>query len=59
MQESKEAREARLEYLKAWRKKNKKRIKEYQKQWQGENPKKLKEYQKRYWEKKIAENKVD
>lgn len=59
MEESKEAREARLAYLKAWKKKNAKHLKEYRKKWNAENRDKVRASQARYWERKAAEKKAN
>ena len=48
------AKEARREYLKEWRKKNRDKWNAYQKKWRKNNPDKCNEYQTRYWEKKAA-----
>lgn len=54
-QEKQQALEARREYLRKWRQKNKKRVNAYQKQYRKENPEKIKEINARYWMKKAQE----
>ena len=47
---SEQARAARNTYKRAWREKNKEKIKAYQKQWHKANPGKKAEYEARHWE---------
>ncbi len=47
-----EARRARSEYLKEYRRKNAARINAYNRQWRAENPDKTREYNARYWSKR-------
>lgn len=47
--------EARREYARAWREKNREHINEYQRKWNKENPDKVRAAKDRYWEKKAAE----
>ena len=47
---SEQARAARNAYKKAWRERNKEKIKAYQKQWHEANPEKRAEYEARHWE---------
>lgn len=49
------AAEARRDYQRAYRKKNKKKIAKYQKEWRKKNPEKIKEINARYWAKKAGE----
>lgn len=44
------ARKAKAEYMKAWRAKNKDRIKVYFKNWREANPDKVRAADERYWE---------
>ena len=44
--------QAKREYLKKWRDKNKEKVAAYHKQWRDKNPEKIREYNERYWKKK-------
>ena len=44
-----QAREARREYMRKYRAKNRERIREYQRQWAKDNPDKVKQHQANYW----------
>lgn len=52
---SESAKEARRQYQKEWRNKNRVRLSEYHKLWSKENPDKTKAATKRYWENKDRE----
>lgn len=56
---SEEAKIARREYMREWRKNNLERSREYSKKWNAKNKDKIKEYQKRYWERISEEKKAD
>ena len=47
-----EAKNARREYQRQWRKNNKAAIREYQRNWRNANPDRVKQYQEAYWERK-------
>lgn len=47
-----QAQEARRDYKRQYRTKNREKINRQQREWRAENPERVKEYQKRYWEKK-------
>lgn len=49
---SEAAKKAQKEYLKAWRSKNKDKVREYNKKYRENNPEKIKAGQQRYWEQK-------
>ena len=49
-----EAKKKRLEYQRAYRERNRERIKAYQRDWHKANPEKNKEYVERHWN-KVAE----
>lgn len=51
---SDEAKEARKQYRREWREKNKDKVNEYLRQWKKANPDKAEAAQARYWE-KVAE----
>lgn len=48
--------EVKRQYLRAWKKENKERIKAYNKSWREKNKDKVKLYQEKYWAKKALEN---
>lgn len=48
------AKEAKAQYAKEYRRKNRERLNEYRKQWAQDNPEKVKKYQETYWTKKGA-----
>lgn len=50
-----EAKQARAEYMKAYRAKNREKLNAYQRQRTKENPEKGREYRRKYWERKAAE----
>lgn len=60
---TKEAREARAQYLREYRanmtEEQKQKRREYEKKWRKENPDKVKAIQARYWEKKAQQDKVE
>lgn len=47
-------RNARREYMRAWRKKNAHSINAYNREWRKNNPEKTKQYRANYWSKKAA-----
>ena len=47
-----EAKNARREYQRQWRKNNNAAIREYQRNWRNANPDRVKQYQNAYWERK-------
>ena len=47
-----EAKNARREYQRQWRKDNRTAIREYQRNWRNANPDRVKQYQDAYWERK-------
>lgn len=47
--------EAKREYMKAWREKNRKAVNEYAKRWRDNHPERVREYQEKYWTKKALE----
>lgn len=49
-----EAKLKKAAYEKAYREKNRERLREYRRQWGRDNPDKVKEYNKTYWERKAA-----
>lgn len=49
-----EARRARLEYERAYRKKNRERLNEYRRQWNREHPDKVRSYRESYWKRKAG-----
>lgn len=49
-----QATEARRQYMKQYRQKNRERIAAYKKQWQRDNPEKVKAQQARYWARRGA-----
>ena len=51
----KQAREARREYMRKYRAKNRERIREYQRQWAKDNPDKVKQHQANYWSNKAEQ----
>lgn len=51
-----EAQEARRNYKKQYRRKNREKINAYQKKWRANNPAKVQEYQRRYWENLTKKN---
>lgn len=53
-----EARQARREYRKHYRDRNREKINRQQREWRAGNPEKVRQYEKRYWE-KVAENTKD
>ncbi len=46
-----EAMEARRDYKRKYRAKNREKINQQQREWRARNPEKVREYQSRYWEK--------
>jgi hypothetical protein len=48
------AKEAKAQYAKEYRRKNRERLNEYRKQWAQDHPEKVKQYQETYWTKKAA-----
>ena len=54
-----EAKNARREYMRRWRKDHRFSIREYQRNWRKQNPMRLMEYQERYWAKKAFEKSFD
>lgn len=53
------AAQARRDYQKEYRKKNRDKINQSKRIWNSENKEKLKEYQDRYWTKRANELKID
>lgn len=49
-----EAREARNEYMRNWRKKNREKVNERNRKYREKNKEKVKEYNERYWAKVAA-----
>ena len=47
-----QAQEARRDYKRQYRVRNREKINRQQREWRADNPERVKEYQKRYWEKK-------
>ena len=47
-----QAQEARRDYKRQYRARNREKINTQQREWRVNNPERVKEYQKRYWEKK-------
>lgn len=47
-----QAQEARRNYKRQYRARNREKVNRQQREWRADNPEKVKEYQKRYWEKK-------
>lgn len=54
---TKEGREARREYERKWREKNKEAVKAYQRKWQKANPDKVRAAKERYWNRVAEMNK--
>ena len=54
-----EAKNARREYMRRWRKDHRFSLREYQRNWRAQNPGLVKEYQERYWTKKAFEKSFD
>ena len=54
-----EAKNARREYMRRWRKDHRFSLREYQRNWRKQNPMRLMEYQERYWAKKAFEKSFD
>ena len=61
-----QAQEARRDYKRQYRARNREKINRQQREWRANNPERVKEYQKRYWEKRakisglyIEEGKAD
>ena len=54
-----EAKKARREYYREYRKKNRERINENYRKWTRENPEKAKAIQARYWQKKAVDTRGD
>ena len=55
------AMQARREYIREWKKKNREHLQEYQRKWRKQNPEKVKQYADTYWAKKavnLKENEV-
>lgn len=50
-----EAAEAKRNYMREYRKRNRIRLNEYRKKWAKENPEKVKAYMERQWERKAKE----
>ena len=50
-----EAIEARKEYMREYRKKNKEKVKAYNKKWREEHPERMAAYSEKFWEKKALE----
>lgn len=53
------AKQARREYQRKYREKNKTRLKEYHRKWRGENKEKIIAIQERYWTKKVRNSKTN
>ena len=49
-----EARRARREYERTYRKKNRERLNEYRRQWNRANPDKVRSYRESYWKRKAG-----
>lgn len=49
------AKEAKAQYAKEYRLKNRDKLNQYRKQWAQDNPEKIKQYQETYWKKKAKE----
>lgn len=47
--------EAKREYWRRYRKKNREKLNAYHRNWNKENPEKMRQYRRNYWEKKAAE----
>jgi hypothetical protein len=47
---SEAAKQAKREYMKKWREKNKEHYNEYSRKWKKENPEKVQKHQANYWE---------
>ena len=54
-----EAKNARREYMRRWRKDHRFSLREYQRNWRAQNPGRVREYQERYWAKKAFEKSFD
>ena len=54
-----EAKNARREYMRRWRKDHRFSLREYQRNWRAQNPGLVREYQERYWAKKAFEKSFD
>lgn len=61
-----QAQEARRDYKRQYRARNREKVNRQQREWRAKNPERVKEYQKRYWEKRaknsglyIEEGKAD
>lgn len=50
-----EARQARNEYARQWRAKNKEKLRNYYALWRAANPDKVRQYQARHWQRKAQE----
>ena len=53
---SKKASEARREYQRKWREKNRERYNASMREWRENNPEKVKQYQEDYWARKAEES---
>lgn len=49
------AKEARKQYTREYRRKNKDHLNEYRRQWAQDNPDKVRQYQETYWKNKAAQ----
>lgn len=54
-----DATEARKQYQREYRKKNRDKINAYRRDWNQKNPDRLKEYNRRYWERVAAKQRAD
>lgn len=54
-----EAKIARREYMRRWRKDHRISLREYQRHWRAQNPGLVREYQERYWARKAFEKSFD
>ena len=54
-----EAKNARREYMRRWRKDPRFSLREYQRNWRAQNPGRVREYQERYWAKQAFEKSFD
>lgn len=50
------AKQAKAAYMRAWRQRNREKIRAYQKQYRAAHQKEYAEYQAKYWENKTKEN---
>jgi hypothetical protein len=55
MELSPKAKQARREYKRKWREKNREHVRRYNREWKRKHPERVKEHARRYWEKKAAE----